>query len=344
MDAKIEDIEVEVAGMGQYSPSKILAMIQASVQSENRDNPDAHIQLLEMNDLANYLATHQEEGRKQLIIYNGNHYMTADILVQNETKSCVLLDAANDPRYMAAEDCFNRAGFETYTACGFSFSDRNLQTDVYSCPLFALDHAVQFSHTTDMIHGTVKARSDEINSFPWDVLPPNFLWNMQSLTTKDEYVKQYPMEAERPMHNQISFNTYIEQGLSTDRNGNQRNNSINVHVFDTVELVYIEQQRQQALAQMDAKINEIMTNKHPDDQQIVSLYAIREDLAQSSDLSENERLMQKFDAIANPPTTSMYRSVMKYMRGEKQQMSESKKVSASDEKPAPSKPQKLGKF
>ena len=344
MDERIEDIDIEVAGLGLYSPEEVHAMIQASVESENRDNPSAHIQLLEMDDLANYLATHQEEGRKQLIIYKGNHYMTADILVQDGTKSCVLLDAANDPRYLAAEDCFNAAGFETHTACGFSFSDRNLQTDVYSCPLFALDHAVQFSHTTDTIHSAVKARSDEINSFPWDVLPPNFLWNMQSLRTRDEYVKHYPMEAERPMHNQISFNTYIEQGLSTDRNGIQRNNSINAHVFDTVELVYIEQQREQALAQMDAKIDEVMAQKKPDNQQIISLCAIRDDLSQSSDLSKNEKLMQRFDVIANPPKTSMFRSAMQYIRGEKNPAHESKKISTSNEESAPSKSQRSGKF
>ena len=344
MDERIDDIDVEVAGMGLYGPAEVHAMIQASVESENRDNPQAHIQLLAMDELAHYLATHQEEGRTQLIVYDRNHYMTADILVQNGTKSCVLLDAANDPRYLAAENCFNAAGFETYTACGFSFSDRNLQTDVYSCPLFALDHAVQFAHTTDTLHSAVKTRSDEINSFFWDVLPPNFLWNIQSLSLRDMYVANYPMDAKQPMHNAISFSTYIEQGLFTDRNGIQRNDSINVHVFDTAEIVYITQQREQALAQMDAKIDEIMAKKKPDHQQIASLCAIREELLQSPDLSNKEELIQQFDAIANPPKTSMFRSAMQYIRGEKNPADKSKIVSASNEDPAPSRSHRSGKL
>ena len=315
MDDNIEDIDIEVTGMGLYSPDEVRDMIQASVERENLENPDARIHLLQMDELAGYLASHSEEGRQQLIIYNGNHYMAADILVRDGVKSCVLLDAANDPRYLAAEDCFNAAGFATYTACGFTFSDKNLQTDVYSCPLFAFDHGAQFAKTPDAIHATVQSRADEINSFPWDVMPPNFLWNMQSVTTRDAYEAQYPNEAVMPVHNGVSFHAYTDMGLVADKKGKQRNDSINVHLFATVQETYAIQQRDQMLAKMDSKIEEVSAKKKPDSTQLETLYTIREELAQTSDLSQCQALMQRFDASANPPKTTAFRAVMNYMRG-----------------------------
>lgn len=315
MEERIEDIEIKVDGMGLYSPMEIRDMIQASVESENRDNPNAHIRLLGIDELDHYLANHQEEGRQQLIIYNGNHFTAADILVEDGIKSCIVLDAANDSRFLAVEDCFNQAGYATYTACSFSFSDKNLQTDVFSCPLFALDHCAQFAKTSDAIHSVVKDKSDEINSFTWDVLPPNFLWNIQSVQTKNEYAKRYPTEAAKPMHNQISFNAYTDLGLVRDSKGKEYNHSIIVHVFETVEATYITQQRDQALAKMDGKIEEVMAKEKQEPQQIEALYTIREELAHSADLSQFKALMQSFDAAATPPKTTRLRSIMNYMRG-----------------------------
>lgn len=334
MKKGIKDIDIEAAGMGLYTPEVVRDMIQASVEHENRENPQAHLQIIEMDKLAKYLESTQEEGRQQLIIYKGNHYMAADILVKNGVKSCILLDAANDPRYLAAETCFNAAGYKTYTACGFSFSpDKNLQADVYSCSLFALDHCAQFAKTPDTIHSQVEARSDEINSFYWDVMSPNFLWNMQSTVTKNQYTERYPAEAAMPTPNQISFNAYTDLGLVTDSSGKQRNNSINAHVFETVETIYVTQQREQALAKMDSKIEEVMGQKKPDTQQIETLHTIRVQLAQSSDLSQFEDLAQRFDAAANPTKTSMLRSALNFMRGTSSEQKEANNSSRSGRTP-----------
>ena len=316
MNGKIEEVDFEAPDMGQYSPEVSHDMILASIERENEENPNARIQLVEMDELPNYLGSPQQ-GRTQFVIYQGNHYMAADVLVENEKKTCILLDAANDPRYLAAEGHFKAAGYETNTASGFSFTESpnsNLQNDAYSCPLFAFDHSVQFAQAPDTIHGLVSSQSDpEYNGFYWDVLPPNFLWNIQSIKTKDEYVAHYPVQANTRIANSISFNEYINLGLVSEQ-GKERNNAVNVHVLETVKSTYSLKQKKQTLEAMDKELDALEKNSGGNIEQIVEPYATREAFHKSiHDLNKGENSPK---AQETPQKTGMFRSLMKTMRGQ----------------------------
>jgi hypothetical protein len=304
-------------------------MIQASIDQQVRENPNAHIELLDMERLSSYLLDHVENGRTQLIIYLEKHYMAADILIQGKAKSCILLDAANDyKRLPKAEKIFESAGYRVFTASGCYFpdategdlSDKNLQTDSDSCPLFAFDHAVQFSKLQDeTIYGEVEASLNQVGTcvwFAWNVLPPNFLRNVQSFEIINKLREQYGEALNEPTSDQTSFNDYVNQGTETNSKGKRINNSINIHVFVTVLSTYNATLRENTLDKMEEELNYILENKILGKQQVVDMFAICNELERPSDLSKYNTLVEQFDERAGPTLMSRLRAEMQQLRAD----------------------------
>jgi hypothetical protein len=232
--------------MGHYEAQDRDSFLNYAVEYVNATHDQGKIVLIDIDDLYKHLKNIDIDeslkfSRYQLIVRNEHHYTAVDIDKSIVPPSCIILDATNDPRmfhiYCSAKD----SQFDAFCFMGYSMAPtKNLQTDAHSCSMFAFDHCVQLSctHSNPDFHKMLAAKANEQDTLFWDELPPNFLWNTQSLTTLNEYaglvVKKDPGSLDETMPNGLSFNEYIHQGIcSYEEDGQEvrRNESINVHVF-----------------------------------------------------------------------------------------------------------------
>lgn len=138
--------------------------------------------------------------RFQLIIHDTGHYSTVDVSLANT--SCVLLDAANDPRSNNLASQLKAIGLKVTQAYKNTYPDgttNNQQRTPGCCSIFAFEHAIQASKID--IHlklaglkdilgfsNTKLEKQGAIKALYWEQLPCEFLQNAQSLLWLDRHV------------------------------------------------------------------------------------------------------------------------------------------------------------
>lgn len=107
--------------LGNYSKKEILQFIKNAIAIENEENSNAKIVMITIDELPDYIRQCTEE-RHRLIVNNDNHFTAIDIQ-QRPSKSCIILDAANDPRCYVVFTMFNEKQFHTKVTpvMGFKF-------------------------------------------------------------------------------------------------------------------------------------------------------------------------------------------------------------------------------
>lgn len=212
-----------------YSDSERKAILRGAVDHENALHKKAHIQIVPSDDLNHFIATHQRDDRMHLIVEKEGHYCAVDLLQQDDHKSCIILDAANDETSQKIAAELSAQGFTVMRASGLDhdhYADQNLQTDTLNSSLFALDHGILLSQAPNDLHATLQTQTTE-GHFPWEALPAPFLRNAQSVDFLEQYLQKHPDV-------DVETKQYIQTGLREQEEGGTlttQNDAINSHVF-----------------------------------------------------------------------------------------------------------------
>ena len=228
------------------------AILTAAVDHENASN-QRNIHIIPAKELAYFIALHKRDERYQVIVENEGHYVTLDILQQGDSKSCIVLDAANDARSKPIITALETtAGFTVLKASGLDsdlYTDHPMQTDADNSAMFALDHSIQLAEAPNELHTTLQTKATN-GMFTWDVLPPNFLRNTQSAPFLEQYLQKHPNDVD------VATKQYIQKGyrdFQTDDKTITQNHAIDIHVFQKAQRVY---QKEQILEAMSRAIQE----------------------------------------------------------------------------------------
>lgn len=233
-----------------YETDAVKEMLDYAVEHENRIHSHARITVVDLSELEPYIKDHSTESRYRVIVNYNNHFTAVDVRQSEKGNSCIILDSCNDIRFYATYVRFLENGFSNpLVPSGMSYDPcRNLQSDLYSCSLFAFDHAVQLSNASDDFHDVL---NETIKDGPlrWDSLPPNFIWNVQSMKVLHAYKaaieRDNPDLLDEKMPCGLSFREYISQGVcSYDIDGVlvTRNESINANVFGAIKNNWLAEQ------------------------------------------------------------------------------------------------------
>lgn len=235
-----------------YSDTERKAILQLAVDHENALHKRSSIHIIRADELTRFLATHQRDDRIQLLVENEGHYFALDILQQDDRKSCIVLDAANDDKSKGITTALETKGFSVLRASGLDkdqYVNSNLQTDSTNSALFALDHSIQLANAPDDLHTTVQTKASA-GSFTWDVLPPNFLRNAQAVDFIEQYMQKHASELD------VATKQYIQSGLKEYDEGGEiatQNDAITMHVFLNAQRLY---QKEKIIASMTQAIQE----------------------------------------------------------------------------------------
>lgn len=232
--------------MGDYGPDDRHSFLNYAVDHENASNNESKIVLIDLADFEKHLNNvdiHEElhSSRYRLIVRTDHHYTVVDIDKRTNPHSCLILDATNDPRMFSIYCIAKQSNFNAFCFSGLSMAPTiKLQYDAHSCSMFALDHCIQLSYTQSnpQFHQMLSAKASETDSLFWDELPPNFLWNIQSLKTLELYSKtlvEHDCDAlDKNLPNGSSLKQYLSQGVCTYKEEGtevSRNESINLNIF-----------------------------------------------------------------------------------------------------------------
>ncbi|MDR3491382.1 MAG: YopJ family acetyltransferase [Gammaproteobacteria bacterium] len=200
----IKDLNgLEISQVLQNQSSRIglnngfgLASMNVLIAIEKQKRPNFNCQTIDITELnksldqlfKNYKQIPEDiSHRAQLIINNGSHYSTVDFHISREGVQFILLDAANEPRVAAILDIFMKR--DEFTE-GFQVgTDRGIQKDYLSCPIFALDHAIQISQLD--LYEDLLTIQNEYSQITWFDMPPELVRNAQSPSWIQEYKEQY---------------------------------------------------------------------------------------------------------------------------------------------------------
>lgn len=152
--------------------------------------------------------------RTQYIIKQDYHYTAIDIYIGDNEAKCFVLDAAGEPKKQNILDALLKDTSGTplenlivYDADGGSDLG-NIQYDVSSCPLFAMDHALVLARSNpyeilDKSIADHKSTSTEASStdekqqysnhhrIPWQILPFEYVENAQNKNFINLYKKEH---------------------------------------------------------------------------------------------------------------------------------------------------------
>lgn len=192
-----------------------------------------NIDCINYRELPDYLKRIDREPycRKQLIVNYADHFTAVDILITARQKSCIIIDAAHNPKVSHIIRTINNHDENyvitmPYTTSWNTETATKLQNDSASCSLFAFDHAKQLALEPDEFHRTIQdgasntttTHTGPFKSQHWDALPSNFLWNVQSTRFIDNYRQRMGSAIlDTPRHpHQMSFNQYVNAALIND--------------------------------------------------------------------------------------------------------------------------------
>jgi hypothetical protein len=198
-------LSVQAAKLGGGNDSFGLAAINLLVHLEKQQNPDFNCQVVDIKNFSDSLKeildcselAAGESKRVQLIVHNRGHYSTVDFKISANNHQCIVLDAANDPRMSEIIVHLNKskAFYPPPLNQQFAITGNkkfNIQSDYSSCPVFALDHAVQISKMD--LYDNLAVIMNKEKAIDWLDLPQELIWNAQSKSWVDFYKTQHPNE------------------------------------------------------------------------------------------------------------------------------------------------------
>jgi hypothetical protein len=176
--------------------------------------------VVEHHDLNEWLENYQNKGNSphfQLIVRNDVHYTAMDCHIYPDSKSCLILDASQDPKHLILKNLMEEKGYDTLTA-GASEEDK-LQLDNRSCALFSLSQASRAAKDPDIFK---RIKMHELYDFnekriPWIALAPSFVKDSQDLSFINNYFKKYPGLNNWPYKRNLFFNDYMKIKIKNDR-------------------------------------------------------------------------------------------------------------------------------
>lgn len=258
-----ELLKSQLETSGKITPSTMRVLIEA-IKEKKFEGLDCYfVEKGDTKELEKQIAALKEQfkdatepHRCQLIVHNSSHYTAVDLEIQNGAIiNSFILDAANDPKQARVMLALMMEGADEdhmYVA-----SEGCIQHDKISCPLFSLDHMVQVAKVKNIYEELEKNKNLDGISPPvvnWMKLPPQLLWNVQSLKFANKYTEQNPEKASTVVAEGESFTSYIQKGKRIVE-GKEQNRSIENNVFNKLQAIgreylekYSEDQLKEVLA------------------------------------------------------------------------------------------------
>jgi hypothetical protein len=192
----------QASKLGKGNDGFGLAAINLLVHLEQQKNSKLNCRVMDISDFPQNLekaldCTDLTEGQSkkiQFIVHNRGHYTTVDFKLAANDKKCIVLDAANDPRmaeiivHLNKSKAFYPSPNQLFVATN-SKTGFNIQSDFSSCPVFALDHAMQISKMD--IYDHLQVISEKEKTIDWIDLPVKLVWNAQSATWINKYKEKH---------------------------------------------------------------------------------------------------------------------------------------------------------
>lgn len=266
---------------------KVKELMLKSVSTINNEIQGAQLTLIDVIDLKSTISKIENGQRQQLIVASGPHYTAVEIDKRNDPPRAIVLDAAGDPRSNRIFLNVSKLIPETFSVDGFGKDDiGGIQKDHFSCPLFTLDHCIQLA-TTD-IYETMPLKNAERDDgccfISWNDLPPNFVWNAQTIKRLEHYQRiaeeREPgcMDRQIPPYG-ITARQYLEQSRCEYPDPNSanesivvRNEAINLQILSRIEEITktksidLSQQCRDMKQELSTKLEELKDgNKSHDD-------------------------------------------------------------------------------
>ena len=196
-------------------------LLAFAVEKENARNPEARIRIVDAREMEGALEVLKKEGgRSRMIVKNGRHYTALDIDYSNPSRlRALLLDAAAAFSASIPDEILKKQGFTVFSPCNFGEEgiQRGIQKDKDSCSLFAFDHCRQLAHVPPIVYDDLEKAFADKGYVLWKELPPNLVWNTQSLSILEEYQKaaeeRDPGSLSRPLYEGMSFRDYMEKNV-----------------------------------------------------------------------------------------------------------------------------------
>lgn len=194
-------------------------LIKQFVEQQTAQNPKLNLFIVDINQLADFIQD-QVSKRYQVIVHNTGHYTALDVI---NGASCLVLDAANDPRMSAVVDVCRTNGLKTLVA--MCQDGEALQKDDFSCPLFAFDHCMQLAATSEGLHEKLFLKAQPYNGvfhLAWLHFPPNLVWNAEASTWLSQYEhiteRTDPAFKEHMMPNGFTYQSYLADQINAPEN------------------------------------------------------------------------------------------------------------------------------
>ncbi|MFZ2315181.1 MAG: hypothetical protein WAW86_05940 [Gammaproteobacteria bacterium] len=174
-----------------------------------------------IRDFAANVDVDEGPSRLQLIVKNVGHYTGIDIQISREGNECLILDAGSDLRVLILicrlgylTDADGQNIFRHVYWPSSNANEARLQTDINSCPLFTFDHVCQSSKLDIFIElgDPTQTETNEV-CLTWNNMPPELVWNAQSLKLLADYRKHNAKKYFGPDSERgANFDSYLEQG------------------------------------------------------------------------------------------------------------------------------------
>jgi len=231
--------------LGCYSPEYRYKILEDIVNQANLENPELDIRLMEgRDDFAKAMQNvfKMPYKRSRIIVSDLDHHTALDFDNRDPSKpKAIILDAAGSQSIICGITFVLRKAGVAIFFVDNGLGGGSLQSDRHSCSLFAVDHCIQLA-ASETLYELFEKKPENSVLF-WDDLPPNFVWNAQSLSGLKAYKKQakdrYPGCLDKKIPpNDMSYREYIRRGICTypdtdSETGKQliRNESINCCFF-----------------------------------------------------------------------------------------------------------------
>lgn len=290
MTVTIDLLASELATASHVKPETVQFLLQLQKQEFDLDaylvdakqaDPSKGIEHIDkvLQDLKARHANSEIPHRAQLIVHNTGHYTALDIeICKGEITNSFILDAAGDMRFMSVAGALAKAKAPDETMYITSADSsleavadakkpgetrsiparmRPIQSDRISCPYFCLDHVLQVAKISTIyadLKKSVRPEDDMMPGVNWTDLPPQLVWNVQSLSWAKEYAEMNPERANAEIVNGKSFTSYVKEGTVHDaKMGKDINKSIEINVFRPLQekgLYYLSQSTPQQLTSL----------------------------------------------------------------------------------------------
>ncbi len=216
-------------------------LVQVIKEKMNTKGLDFDCYVLDYKELPSFLSLVERQINQQkipekrlfLLVRNEVHYTALDCQYKQTEKSCIILDASQDPKHEILEKDLRIRGFNVIIA-GESEDDK-IQLDYRSCSIFSLNQLSQIAKEEHLFQKMKRNPffNPRTNRLPWIALNPGLIKDSQDL----KFLKRYFEVYQQALYKNESFDSYMRKKLNEQRSETEKNTGIERKLEKYVKIV-----------------------------------------------------------------------------------------------------------